>query len=189
MLSNPFGWAFCREALRQAQGWRSWARRRRRAQEVPRKACCQVLRLSLASGASWEALEAPTELLLELLEQPSGLEKPLQAELARRIQRALGEGPAVPLEAAVRLANGHTQVECAKEGLLFSGLVASVAKQLTSTRQVNHFLSYQPCPELLDAVTKLKEGSWQGLELKCGRRASKPPWKPKIRKTSSIVII
>ena len=50
--------------------------------------------------------------------------------------------------------------------------------------EVRDFLSYQPCPELLDAVTKLKEGSWQGLELKCARRSFEATSKPRFHSKS-----
>ena len=127
VLSNPAGWAFCREALRQAQAWHRWAQRHRRPCEVPRSACLAVLQRS--PGA---VREAPSELLLELLALPSGVEPQITAELLRR---ALGQGPPVPLPAAVRLANGHTAAKCTKGSLLFGALAAAAARQLTSTRQ------------------------------------------------------
>eukprot|EP00434_Breviolum_minutum_P036272 symbB.v1.2.032135.t1/scaffold3816.1/size52752/2 len=171
ILSNPAGWFFCREALRQALAWQRWARRKKLREEVAKAAAVKVLNAVVERlGIGLDQVEVPTQLLLELLElEESGLEKKLAEELTRRIQASLCEGPVVPMSTAVALANGDTPIPCGRGSLLWSGLVASIAAQLKSKRQVDDFGACRPCPDLWDDVAQLKAGSWQSLELKLRR--------------------
>lgn len=171
VLSNPAGWAFCREALRQALNWQRLLGQKRLPDEVPRAAAAKVLQVVVQRlGMGLDKVEVPTQLLLELLElEESGLEEKLAEELTRRIQASLCEGPLIPMTTAVALANGNTPIPCPRGSLLWSGLVASIAAQLKSKRQVDDFGACRPRPDLWDAVAQLKTGSWQSLELKLRR--------------------
>jgi len=171
ILSNPAGWFFCREALRQALAWQRWARRKKLREEVAKAEAVKVLNAVVERlGIGLDQVEVPTQLLLELLElEESGLEEKLAEELTRRIQASLCEGPVVPMSTAVALANGDTPILCKRGSLLWSGLVASIAAQLKSKRQVDDFGACRPCPDLWDDVAQLKAGSWQSLELKLRR--------------------
>eukprot|EP00435_Cladocopium_sp_Y103_P053076 s440_g16.t3 len=171
VLSNPAGWAFCREALRQALNWQRLLQRKRLPDEVPKAAAAKVLQAVVQRlGMGLDKVEVPTQLLLELLEvEESGLEEKLAEELTRRIQASLCEGPLIPMSTAVALANGNTPIPCPRGSLLWSGLVASIAAQLKSKRQVDDFGACRPRPDIWDAVAQLKTGSWQSLELKLRR--------------------
>ncbi|CAJ1362983.1 unnamed protein product [Effrenium voratum] len=178
VLANLFGWAFCREALREVLAWQRRCRRRKLPDQAAQAAAAKVLQVVVERLGTEELRkdldEVPTELLLDLLAlEASGLEDKLIEELTRRVQRALQKDKAVvPMATAVRIACGRTPVPCPRGSLLWSALASSIASQIISKREVDAFGACRPRPDLWDAVALLKAGSWQSLELQLRRPSS-----------------
>lgn len=167
-LSNWItGWGFCRAALQQALAWQ-----RRDREGLAKALTARVLDVVVESlGMELEQVPVPLELLLDVLELPGNkLQEELIAELQRRVVASLqGNEPLVPIETAVALACGRRSVPCPKDSELWGGLVESIALQLTSKRQVDIFDGCRPREDLWNAVSQLKVGTWQSLELQIRR--------------------
>jgi len=166
-LSNWItGWGFCRAALQQALAWQ-----RRDREGLAKALTARVLDVVENLGMELEQVPVPLELLLDVLELPGNkLQEELIAELQRRVAASLqGNEPLVPIETAVALACGRRLVPCPKDSELWGGLVESIALQLTSKRQVDIFDDCRPREDLWNAVSQLKAGTWQSLELQIRR--------------------
>eukprot|EP00439_Symbiodinium_sp_Y106_P084967 s128_g27.t1 len=175
-LSNWItGWGFCRAALQQAgtsDGGVGGMRIQLSADSPPWLLERHVLDVVVENlGMELEQVPVPLELLLDVLELPGNkLQEELIAELQRRVAASLqGNEPLVPIETAVALACGRRLVPCPKDSELWGGLVESIALQLTSKRQVDIFDDCRPREDLWNAVSQLKAGTWQSLELQIRR--------------------